>query len=226
MKVVYTAITGGKDILKENQNKCDWNTEFMAFMEEPTPKSKTWMVIPIHPRPEEDPRRVAKQYKIIPHHFLPKMTNYSLWIDGSITLKVPIQDLINKYLRDADLALFKHPGRDCIYEEANTCKTLNLDIPEVIDTQMRYYKKDGYPEHNGLCECTILLRRHTKEMDRFDNMWWREITGGSRRDQLSFNYVAWKTSLKYNFFPGSVQEIKGNPSFPGNPYFSYEGHEF
>ena len=32
--------------------------------------------------------------------------------------------------------------------------------------------------------------------------WWTEIKYGSKRDQLSFNYVAWKNSLNFNYMDG------------------------
>ena len=32
--------------------------------------------------------------------------------------------------------------------------------------------------------------------------WWTEIKYGSKRDQLSFNYVAWKNKTKFNYMDG------------------------
>jgi hypothetical protein len=38
--------------------------------------------------------------------------------------------------------------------------------------------------------------------------WWTEIKYGSRRDQLSFNYVAWKNNLKFNYIEGDSRDNK------------------
>ena len=44
-------------------------------------------------------------------------------------------DLIDRYLRDSDIAFFRHPARDCIYDEAAFCIDHQLDEPEVIAAQ-------------------------------------------------------------------------------------------
>ena len=36
--------------------------------------------------------------------------------------------------------------------------------------------------------------------------WWTEIKYGSKRDQLSFNYVAWKNDLKFNYIDGDSRK--------------------
>ena len=45
--------------------------------------------------------------------------------------------------------------------------------------------------------------------------WWIEIKYGSRRDQLSFNYVAWKQNLKFNYIDGDIRN---------NEFFSITKH--
>ena len=65
---------------------------------------------------------------------------------------------------------------------------------------------DGYPANAGLSECCVLLRRHTDAIKDFNEAWWEEIRRGSRRDQLSFDYVARRCGLKYRYFPGSVEQ--------------------
>jgi hypothetical protein len=43
----------------------------------------------------------------------------------------------------------------------------------------------------------VILRRHTPAVAAFNEAWWAEIQAGSRRDQVSFTYVAWKLGLRY-----------------------------
>ena len=33
-------------------------------------------------------------------------------------------------------------------------------------------------------------------------LWWEELKYNSKRDQLSFNYCAWKYKLKFNYMDG------------------------
>jgi hypothetical protein len=55
-----------------------------------------------------------------------------------------------------------------------------------------------------------MLRRHTPAVNAFNEAWWDEIARGSKRDQLSFPYVARKVGLRYGTFPGTLLD---NPLF-------------
>lgn len=202
--IIYTAIANQYDELR---NPCPNNSsisEFVAFTDSEQ-SSNTWKVLPIHNR-FWDPCRNAKIHKILPHIYFPD-AEYSLWIDGSVFFKphFSITKMIETYLVKHDIAVFAHNKRTCIYAEAGTCIVKNKDDPEIIGQQMITYKSDGYPSNNGLAECTILLRRHTKKIQVFNELWWTEIQNHSRRDQLSFNYVTWKLNLSYCEIPGTVR---------------------
>ncbi len=208
--IVYTAITSGKDTLKENQNT--EGAEFVAFLDTPT-ESKMWDIRPVT-EISPDPVRNAKQYKLLPHKYFD--TEYSLWIDGSITLLDPMSKLVDLYLKDTDIALHKHYMRSCLYDEAMSCGSYMLDDPEIISKQVaRYFAQEKYPRKNGLAECTIILRRHTPKIAELNELWWDEVTNGSRRDQISFNYCCWKLGVKYTEMEGTVYN---------SPHFAHEKH--
>ncbi|HXJ83454.1 MAG TPA: glycosyltransferase domain-containing protein, partial [Candidatus Methylomirabilis sp.] len=183
--------------------------DFVAFLDAPRP-SPTWQVRQIHTE-FHDPTRNAKIHKILPHRYFPQ-ARYSLWIDGSVTIRFPysVQRLIELYLADCDLAVFKHRTRTCLYQEADICLRWGLDDPAVVWRQVARYTQEGYPPNAGLAECTVVLRRHTRTVEEFNEAWWEEIATGSRRDQLSFPYAAAKAGLTYGTFPGTVVE---NPLF-------------
>ena len=90
------------------------------------------------------------------------------------------------------------------------------DKPELIINQMQRYIKDEYPKQNGLITGGVILRKHN-EQDCIKTMedWWTEIKYGSKRDQLSFNYCAWKNKLKFNYMDGDCRD---------NSYFYLEKH--
>jgi hypothetical protein len=212
--VVYTAITRGYDILKEQPRATTKEASFVAFLDEPW-ESETWRSLPVHTA-LSDPNRNAKIHKILSHVYLPD-AEYTLWIDGSVTIQPvdSIQRLIDVYLADCDLAVFRHRLRTCVYQEANVCLQRRLDEPEVIWQQACRYTREGYPANAGLAECSVILRRHTSRVRAFNEAWWDEIATGSRRDQLSFGYVAQKVALRYGFFPGSIAD---------NPWFHRGAH--
>ena len=204
--VVYTAITNRTndyDNLKEQPSTAR-GVDFVAFLESPE-DSKTWSCQQIN-KTFPDPNRNAKIHKILSHKYFPDKL-YSLWIDGSVTIEFPfsVERLIELYLVDSDIALFKHSERHCIYQEANVCMQRRLDDPNIIREQIQRYTKDGHPSNAGLGECTILLRRHTHQIKEFNEAWWKEIQNGSKRDQISFSYLIRKMGIKFRYFPGHLR---------------------
>jgi len=207
--VVYTAITGGYDSLKEDQN-FDGAIP-VAFMDKKQ-ESKAWNVVKACDL-FKDPNRNAKIHKVLAHQYLD--CDYSLWIDGNLTLVTPIKDLINRYLQDADIAVHIHPGRKNIFEEKEACKRMRKDDPLTLDRQIDVYRKAGFNK-DLLYECPVILRRHTPAIEKLNNYWWSEICRHSRRDQISFPYVVDKLGIKVNTFTGKVYH---------SPHFRWHHHD-
>ena len=213
MKIaVYTSIFGKYDILHENQFQME-GVDYLCFTDEDL-QSNTWNIIKSTPL-YNDPNRNAKKYKILPHRYL-KDYDYSVWIDGNILIVSDIRDLAkkNKY------QVFDHnktilDPRDCIYQEYNAIIQLGQqsgnykDNPQVMHKQVSKYLEEGYPQNNGLATNPILLREHhNPNIIKTMEDWWIEIKYGSRRDQLSFNYVAWKNNFKFNYLEGDSRKNK------------------
>lgn len=209
--VVYTAIFGNRDrLMRPTAFK---NVDYICFTDNPSLKSDIWKIVYV--KEGEDPRRLAKIYKILPHKFLPNY-QYSLWVDGT---HVPIQNpwiMVKKFLKHKDIALFSHFKRNCIYEEAKACIELNKDDSQVIIDQVTKYLREGFPRHAGLATCTVILRRHHQRaiLSAMED-WWKEIVNHSVRDQLSFNYIMQKNQLEYEIIPGNVYK---------NKYFQFQHH--
>lgn len=207
--VVYTAITEGYDQLKDPPAHWQAAADFVAFLGAPT-ASQIWRFRPIYQR-FRDPCRNAKVHKILAHKYFPA-AEFSLWVDGSVGIKsdLPINHWPEEFLSQHDMAVFRHRERQCLYAEAAVCLQRGLDSSSVIHRQMNRYFREGYPPNNGLAECTVIFRRHTKKIRQFNERWYREILNGSRRDQLSFDYVAHQLGVKYRHLPGLISR---NPHF-------------
>ena len=67
------------------------------------------------------------------------------------------------------------------------------------------YIKEQFPYKNGLIESSIIVRKHNnKECIYLMNKWTNEIIKYSHRDQLSYNYLIWKTGIKTKYIPKNL----------------------
>jgi len=210
--VVYTSIFDKYDEIQKQNLPDGW--DWQCFSEENS--------LPIY----EDNNRNAKRFKVLPHRYLQDY-EYSIFIDGNMTVRGNIDELIVKYLSDANVAFFSHnnnhlDARNSAYDEAQTIFDLGeknikrspergilnyKDNPFVIQKQMERYSMLRYPANNGLITGMVILRRHN-EKDCIETMedWWTEIKYNSKRDQLSFNYCAWKNDLTFNYMDGDSRD--------------------
>ena len=125
------------------------------------------------------------------------------------------------------MAVYNHMScwdkRDCVYKEAHAIFDLGnnnnnwKDSPSIIQKQIKRYVDDGYPLNNGLIVSGVVLRKHNEgDIIKCMERWWEELKYGSKRDQLSFNYSAWKCNTRFNWInqdirnDGYVLEVKHN----------------
>ncbi len=209
--IVYTSICGGKDYLRSDQNT---NTRMVAFLDRDI-KSDIWNVRPVC-KQFISPEREAKIYKVLPWQYLD--SEYSIWIDGNFAIRFNADVLVDKFLNGYDIALFKHSGRDCIYEEYVIDFEHRTVEPKYLrELQRDKYRKENMPAHGGLFECGIILRRHTDKIKRLCETWWSEISAFSSSDQCSFMYALRVHDIRVNvMIPGSVYD---------NPYFNFIKHK-
>lgn len=175
---VYTANVGGFDKLEDCAE--DLTANYVAYTDQ---QSDTWDCRKPYDKFKDD-RRNSRIQKIMPHLFID--TEYSIYLDGNIRLKVPAQKLVDEYLKDKDIAVIRHIGRDCVYEEATACMALKKGKPEELAEQVKEYAKRGWKEHAGLAECGVIVRRHTQDVEQWNEKWWAHYCRYSERDQISF----------------------------------------
>ena len=206
--VVYSAIFGGKDSYREPP---DGDYDVVLFTDRPPESTRRAMVFEVPSG--EHPRRTARLYKTTPHILFPH-ADYTLWMDGLIEVREidPMKACL-EHLADADVAAHHNKESSCIYDAAHICIRGKVDDPTVINRQMARYRAEGYPEGFGLVETGIVMRRNNPDVTRFNEMWKSEILKGSVRDQLSFNYVAWKTGIRLKYIPGNLTRTSTGTGF-------------
>jgi hypothetical protein len=199
--VMYTAIFGGYDELKQPPPQ-DEPCDFICYTDADMPSQVgVWRIIRVKTDRTVHPRIQAKRFKILSHEIFPgepflpflfrRRYDMSIWIDASlqITSSTFVKDMRSK-LGDGEWAMFVHPDRDCIYEEALTSITMRKyqDVP--ILPQVETYRS-VVPPHGGLYACTVIVRREpsTKRLKRVHSLWWEENCKWTYQDQLSLPFV-------------------------------------
>ena len=87
---------------------------------------------------------------------------------------------------------------DLLSEEIEECISSNKDDIEAINKQASKYINEGYDDSIPLVITDIVYRENNAAVDEVNKRWWSEIKNYSKKDQLSVNYVLWKTDTKYD----------------------------
>jgi len=203
--IVYTANIGHYDDYNHVYVK-DKNVDFIYFTDEDV-QLCGWKTKLIE-KPHEDNTKSARYFKCNPHLVLPEH-DISVWIDARFNIKSRnIKSFVSEHFGKKDkIACYPHL-RDiengCLYIEGFVCGGASLDDEQVILKQLERYNKEGYPRKNGLFATGIIIRRNNEQVNKFNEIWWNEIQRGSKRDQISQMYAAWKADVKVKPIEGSV----------------------
>ena len=133
--IVYTSIFGNYDDVKEQQLPTGW--DWKCFSEENSLSLYS------------DNNRNAKRFKVLPHRYLQDY-EYSIFIDGNMSVVGNIGELVEKYLSDSNVAFFSHnqnalDARNCIYDEANLIITAgNSWMEKTPERGMLNYKDNPH----------------------------------------------------------------------------------
>jgi len=212
---VYTVITGNYDDL-ENPSYIDECCDYYCITNNKELCSDFYRMIYVEDKEQLGNVKLQRYIKIHPWEFFPEY-NYSVYIDGKMNITKSLLDYIGFFSDGASLLAFMHFERDCLYDEGEICKHLNKDVADNIDAQLTRYREEGFPSHYGLIDSAVLFRRHhDDELKKHHQAWWQELKSGSKRDQLSFNYVCWKTSFKYDVCPLHIYQ---------NSFFKAKAHK-
>lgn len=194
--VVYTVIVGGYDTLRPTPflSVCLTDTYLQPV--------EGWEMRRIRKR-HRDSRRASRHPKMLPHLYFPD-ADYTIYTDGNISLARDPKEIVGNLLKEHDVALYRHPQRNCVYEEADKCIEYKKANRRLVVSQMRHYARQELPHGGGLAACWVIVRRDTPKVREFGERWWREYNRFSRRDQLSFAFTRWLLGMKYDDIPGDL----------------------
>jgi hypothetical protein len=204
-RVVYTCLFGHSEPFNDFVYDRHGIDEFICFTDDPSLKSDFWRIQLVGDRMLDAPR-ASKRINHLPHRFLSRFDE-SLYIDNTVRLRESPSSLFNRLLVPArsPLVMFRHPGRQCVYAEAEEVIRLNYDEPARIRRQMRIYETKGYPRERGLSTSGFLLRRHRDPaLAKVMENWFEQTLLHSLRDQLSLDVVMWLHNFAPEYIPDKL----------------------
>lgn len=213
--VVYSCILGDYDLITEPLIKPD-NVTYVLLTDD---KSKYDGITSKFNIIELD-KLILKHGNILANRYVkfhPKVLfgdyDYSIYIDGNVRM-ISDASYIAAYTHcKTGIAMHRHRSRDCIYEEGEVCKLLNRGNKSKIDEELNYYKSQGFPQHFGMNEATIIASDLNNPLsEKLLDEWWQEfIKRGSYRDQLAWPFVLWMNNLSVDDVGCLGNDIYKNP---------------
>jgi GT2 family glycosyltransferase len=205
--VVYTAIIGSYDSLILPETIVD-DWDYVLYTDAEITGEHIFEVRK-PPIDQGSARATARYLKTHPDTLFPEY-DYCVWLDASILVRGKhLESAIEQCLSNDTLLVGNpHPHRTCVTEELTACLRLKKDDAQVMEGQVQRYLQEGMPKNFGMLETGILIRKlGDKAVQRFNEVWWQEISGGSFRDQLSVMYAIWKTDLAFEYLP-NMKDIR------------------
>jgi hypothetical protein len=147
----------------------------------------------------------SRLYKTLSHVYDP--VEYSVYVDADIYLPSGFDKKLIEELKESGklVGVFKHPWRDCVYEEAKEVIHRGKDTPINVDKAVESLKSLGYGKRLGLGTCGIVVRKNCIETAILNAEWLKWILSTSRRDQISFPYV-FRGNIHY--YEGDIYKYK------------------
>ncbi|MDN4598391.1 glycosyltransferase domain-containing protein [Leifsonia virtsii] len=195
---MYTALLGGYEELLEQPVAKRTDIPFICFTDDPDLRSETWRIVLVEPMLPLDLVRSQRDFKIRGHQALEPFTE-TLYIDNSVLLKVPPEEILDEWLRDADYAVSLHSYRERVIDEFDEVVALNYDDAARVQEQLLHYA-DLYPEliHQHPYWNGMIARRMTPQVQSAMMRWFDHVLRYSRRDQLSANVALGLSGMRVN----------------------------
>ena len=201
---IYTVLTGNYDELRQPE-VIDETFDYICFSNDIRESQiGIWQVRPFDNR-NTNATRESRYPKLNPHAVLPEY-EYSLYTDAKIRIDAPVfQRAKDLAASDCILAMIPHMLRDCVYQEAFSLACARVGEQNLIWKQTRFLLAEKFPQHQGLYDCAVMLRKHnTPEVIIFSTNWWNFYCQFSSRDQMAVSYALHKAKLTPKiFFPSS-----------------------
>ena len=212
---VYTCITGDYDDLHDVE-VTDKDVDFICFTNNKNIKSDTWKIIYVDNDGLND-KDLSRKIKMLGEDSINKKYDILLWQDASVIWNTKPSMFVKKYLHKS-FAAFKHSYRDCAYSECSMIIRARKETKANVEKTIKFLKSEKFPEHYGLCEMTVFIRKTKDEkVNKTMDLWFQTYMKYSKRDQLSIMYSIWKNKLDFDLIDSNVWN---------NEYFRCVSHNY
>lgn len=184
---VYTCLIGGYEALNEQPMAAESGLDFICFTDDPALTSTSWQIRAYDPAFPLDPVRSQRMAKLSPHELLPDY-DLSLYIDNSVILTAPPEEVIARYLPDGVAAAMPgHSFRASVRDEFIEVLRSGLDDGGRVLEQFNHYvmSDPAALEIVPFWSAIILRRHHDPRVVAAMRLWLAQVLRYSRRDQLS-----------------------------------------
>lgn len=105
------------------------------------------------------------------------------WLDASLRPRPGLLAAAQSWLVEHDVALFRHPFRDCAYEETDECMRRRKLDPRLGNEVKGMLALNGLPKHWGLWACGAIAWKG--DCRRLRESWWHWTQTTGYRDQIA-----------------------------------------
>jgi hypothetical protein len=216
--LVYTCVFGGYDrIFPPVRPEAD--IDYVIVTDDGKVAVPGWRTMVVDRTRFRSRKAPNRYFKMLAHRSDLAGYDISVYVDGNIRVISRTREFVDAFVRSgAALGSYRHPFRSSVAEEAARCLHQGkLHDRNALEAELAAYRKDGFPDEQGLMETGVVLKNHRHpSLDPAMDLWWDLFERHDSRDQIGLPYVLWKLDLPTLFIEPSYR-IR-------NPYFGIYPH--
>lgn len=185
---IYSAAIGGYDAVRKPKH-VDPFADYYVFTDEPEVPAP-WRKLEI---PQAlsgyDSYMQAKMLKLLPHRYLPKGYEYSLWQDANLVQQISLSALLNAW-EGCEFGNARQAMRNCVFDEINACVKVGKDSIDKLQAAANLFHDSGMSRSLGLYANGHLYRKHNSpKVVRLMEKWAYDSITITKRDQVTLPYT-------------------------------------
>ena len=213
---IYTIITANYDTIKQPL-VVEEGVEYVLFTNNREIKDAgVWRVVQIPSKEwqgrteRENNILLSRKVKMLPHKYLPKECELSIYVDADMLIKESLTELLNDLREETLFASCRHSYCKSVNEEINDLKVKGMVDAAQIENQWQRYAEWGFKDDLGISENGLLIRRHNDaRVIALMELWWEEYQKGCLRDQVSLMPCMFRTDFM-PYFQFIEMDIRNN----------------